>query len=88
MGYELDTYFIEKAHKTSPRRLYSHTGADWQYRVDFERLRQERLQKTRDQIKAFDLGALVLYAGANIRYVTGILCVLASFRTAATCSVV
>ena len=40
MGYELDTYFIEKAHKTSPRRLYSHTGADWQYRVDFERLRQ------------------------------------------------
>ena len=49
MGYELDTYFIEKAHKTSPRRLYSHTGADWQYRVDFERMRQERLQKTRDQ---------------------------------------
>ncbi len=71
MGYELDTYFIEKAHKTSPRRLYSQTGADWQYRVDFERLRQERLQKTRDQIEAFDLGALVLYAGANIRYVTG-----------------
>ncbi len=71
MGYELDTYFIEKAHKTSPRRLYSHTGADWQYRVDFERLRQERLQKTRDQLEAFDLGALVLYAGANIRYVTG-----------------
>jgi len=71
MGYELDTYFIEKAHKTSPRRLYSHTGVDWQQRVDFERLRQERLQRTRDQIEAFDLGALVLYAGANIRYVTG-----------------
>jgi len=71
MGYELDTYFIEKAHKTSPRRLYSQTGADWQYRVDFERLRKERLQKTRDQFEAFDLGALVLYAGANIRYVTG-----------------
>jgi Xaa-Pro aminopeptidase len=71
MGYELDTYFIEKAHKTSPRRLYSQSGVDWQYRVDFERLRQERLQKTRDQMEAFDLGALVLYAGANIRYVTG-----------------
>ena len=71
MGYELDTYFIEKPHENSPRRLYSQTGVDWQYRVDFERLRQERLQRTRDQLEAFDLGALVLYAGANIRYVTG-----------------
>ena len=43
MGYELTTEFIEKAHETDPRRLYSHTGADWQYRVDFDRLRRERL---------------------------------------------
>jgi Xaa-Pro aminopeptidase len=71
MGYELDTYFIKKPHENSPRRLYSQTGVDWQYRVDFERLRQDRLQRTRDQLEAFDLGALVLYAGANIRYVTG-----------------
>jgi len=71
MGYELDTYFIDKPHEASPRRLYSQSGADWQYRVDFERLRRERLQRTRDQMEAFDLGALVLYAGANIRYVTG-----------------
>ena len=71
MGYDLDTYFIEKPHEASPRRLYSQSGADWQYRVDFERLRSERLQRTRDQLEAFDLGALVLYAGANIRYVTG-----------------
>jgi hypothetical protein len=27
MGYDLDTYFIEKPHHTSPRRLYSQTGA-------------------------------------------------------------
>ena len=27
MGYDLDTYFIEKPHETSPRRLYSQTGA-------------------------------------------------------------
>jgi Xaa-Pro aminopeptidase len=71
MGYELDNYFIGKPHETDPRRLYSQTGADWQYRVDFERLRRERLEKTRAQLEAFDLGALVLYAGANIRYVTG-----------------
>jgi hypothetical protein len=71
MGYDLDTYFIEKPHETSPRRLYSQTGADWQYRVDFDRLRSDRLQRTREQMDAMDLGALVLYAGANIRYVTG-----------------
>ena len=71
MGYELDTSFIGKPHHWDPRRIYSQTGADWQYRVDFERLREERLQKAREQMDAFDLAALVLYAGANIRYVTG-----------------
>jgi len=71
MGYELDNYFIQKPHETSPRRLYSQSGVDWQYRVDFERLRNERLEKARAQMEAFDLGALVLYAGANIRYITG-----------------
>ena len=71
MGYELNKEFIKKPHEWDPRRLYSQTGADWQYRVDFERLRQERLQKTREQMEIHDLGALVLFAGANIRYVTG-----------------
>ncbi len=71
MGYELNTEFIQKPHHWDPRRLYSQTGADWQYRVDFDRLRQERLQKTREQMEIHDLGALVLFAGANIRYVTG-----------------
>ena len=71
MGYELNTEFIQKPHHWDPRRMYSQTGADWQYRVDFERLRKERLQKTREQMEKYDLGALVLFAGANIRYVTG-----------------
>lgn len=71
MGYELSTSFTKKPHEWSPRRLYSQTGADWQYRVDFDRMRAERLQRTREQMEAYDLGALVLFAGANIRYVTG-----------------
>jgi Xaa-Pro aminopeptidase len=70
MGYELDTEFVGKPHHWDPRRLYSQTGADWQYRVDFERLRKDRLQRAREQMDAHDLGALVLFAGANIRYVT------------------
>ena len=71
MGYEMDKSFIKKPHHTSPRRLYSQSGVDWQYRVDYERLRQDRLARTREQLEAYDLGALVLYAGANIRYVCG-----------------
>jgi Xaa-Pro aminopeptidase len=70
MGYKLDTEFVGKPHHWDPRRLYSQTGADWQYRVDFDRLRKDRLQRAREQMDAHDLGALVLFAGANIRYVT------------------
>ena len=66
----MDTRFIGQPHSWDPRRLYSQTGADWQQRVDFERLRKERLQKLRASMKAHDLGALVLFAGANIRYAT------------------
>jgi len=71
MAYEIDRSFIGAPHEWSPRRLYSQTGADWQYRADFERLRSERLQRVREQMEIHDLGALVLFAGANIRYVTG-----------------
>jgi Xaa-Pro aminopeptidase len=66
----MDTSFIGKPHETDPRRLYSQTGADWQRRVDFDRLRKDRLQRLREQMKTHDLGALVLFAGANIRYAT------------------
>jgi Xaa-Pro aminopeptidase len=66
----LDTSFIGQPHEWDPRRLYSQTGADWQYRVDFDRLRKERLEKLQAEMAAQDLGALVLFAGANIRYAT------------------
>src|SRR6202051_5248039 len=66
----MDTSFIRKPDEVDARRLYSQTGADWQYRVDFDRLRKERLEKLRASMKAHDLGALVLFAGANIRYAT------------------
>jgi Xaa-Pro aminopeptidase len=66
----MDTSFIGKPHETDPRRLYSQTGADWQRRVDFDRLRKDRLERLREQMKVHDLGALVLFAGANIRYAT------------------
>src|SRR5258707_1565522 len=66
----MDISFIGKPHEWDPRRVYSQTGADWQYRVDFDRLRPDRLLRLKQQMSARDLGALVLFAGANIRYVT------------------
>ena len=71
MGYKMDTSWLGKPHEWEPQRLYSQTGADWQYRVDFNRLRKERLERAREAMNAQDMGALVLFAGANIRYVTG-----------------
>jgi len=67
----MDISFIGKPHHTLPRRVYSTTIADWQARVDPERLRKQRLARAKEQLEKFDLGALVLFAGANIRYVTG-----------------
>jgi Xaa-Pro aminopeptidase len=66
----VDTSFIGQEHEWDPRRVYSQTGADWQYRVDFDRLRIDRLARMREQMKIHNLGALLLFAGANIRYVT------------------
>ena len=70
-GYDVQNDFIQEDHHTNPRRLYSRTGADWQMRVDYHRLRNERLARVREQMELDDLGALVVFAGANIRYLTG-----------------
>lgn len=67
----MDLSFIGKPHEWDPKRLYSQSGADWQYRVDYDRMRKDRLQHLKDAMNANDLGALVLFAGANIRYATG-----------------
>lgn len=69
--YDLDTSFLQRAHHTDPRRVYSQTSTDWQQRVDHDRLRRDRLARARAAMEAHDLGALVLFVGENIRYVTG-----------------
>jgi Xaa-Pro aminopeptidase len=66
-----DISFIGKPHEYDARRIFSQTGADWQERVDFDRMRKDRLNRAKEQMKIHDLGALVVYAGANIRYLTG-----------------
>jgi Xaa-Pro dipeptidase len=46
-------------------------GVDFEERVNFERLRTERLAKAKAALKASHLGSLVCYDFDNIRYITG-----------------
>ncbi len=45
-------------------------GVDWEARVDFDRLREHRLARVREQLDQEDLGAILLFETSNIRYVT------------------
>lgn len=45
-------------------------GVDYEKRVDYDRLRKERLQRGKDQINKEGLGAIVTWDEANIRYLT------------------
>ena len=56
----MDIAFLDGPHRNNPRRMYSQTGADWQMRVDFDRLRKDRLKKLQAEMKVDNLGALDL----------------------------
>jgi len=45
-------------------------GVDWEQRVDFGRLRSDRLRRAQEALRASQLGALLLFDQNNIRYVT------------------
>ena len=45
-------------------------AVDWEQRIDFARLRSERLAKARESLRDSDLGAMLLFDQNNIRYVT------------------
>jgi Xaa-Pro aminopeptidase len=53
------------------RMRYGTMGVDFEERVNFEKLRNERLAKTKTALQASDLGSLVCYDFDNIRYITG-----------------
>jgi len=50
---------------------YGTMGVDFEERVNFERLRNERLAKAKAALKTSTLGSLVCYDFDNIRYITG-----------------
>ncbi|WP_349428773.1 Xaa-Pro peptidase family protein [Microbacterium sp. LWS13-1.2] len=45
-------------------------GVDWEARVDFDRLRDERLGRLKEQLQASELGAVLAFDFSNIRYMT------------------
>jgi Xaa-Pro aminopeptidase len=71
-GKNLDLSFLGKPHEHDPRRVYSTTGTDWQARVDFDRMRRDRLARARMKMEELDLGALVCFVGENVRYITSV----------------
>lgn len=46
-------------------------GVDFDNRIDFGRMRQYRLDRTKEQLRAFNVGALLSIQEWNTRYVTG-----------------
>jgi Xaa-Pro aminopeptidase len=45
-------------------------GVDWEQRINFDKLRGDRLARAKAALEASDLGALLLFDPNNIRYVT------------------
>jgi Xaa-Pro aminopeptidase len=45
-------------------------AVDWEQRIDFPKLRKDRLDRAKASLEASDLGALLLFDPNNIRYVT------------------
>lgn len=64
--------FLAGRHEYQPRRVFSTSGTDWQGRVNFDRMRGERLGRAREMMEKHDLGGLILFVGENVRYVTGV----------------
>ncbi len=46
-------------------------GVDWEERVNFDRMRRERLQKAKKALENSDLNALFVFRLEDVRYITG-----------------
>jgi len=45
-------------------------GVDWEERIDFDRMRRDRLQKTREAMEKYDVDVLFVFDLVDIRYIT------------------
>ena len=51
-------------------KSYGTMGVDWEQRVDFDRLRTERLDRAKDALAKSEMGALLCFDMNNVRYLT------------------
>lgn len=51
-------------------KTYGLGAVDWEARVDYQRLRQERLERVNQQLESSELGALLSFDMNNTRYIT------------------
>jgi Xaa-Pro aminopeptidase len=51
-------------------KTYGTMGVDWEERVNFERLRNERLARIKKLLKESEMGALLCFDMNNVRYIT------------------
>jgi Xaa-Pro aminopeptidase len=51
-------------------KTYGTMAVDWENRVDFERLRRERLARARALLQKSEMGALLCFDMNNVRYIT------------------
>jgi Xaa-Pro aminopeptidase len=49
---------------------YGTMGVDWEQRIDFDRLRVERLQRAKNLLAKSEMGALLCFDMNNVRYLT------------------
>ncbi|MGA8528632.1 MAG: Xaa-Pro peptidase family protein, partial [Acidobacteriaceae bacterium] len=49
---------------------YGSMAVDWEQRIDFDRLRTERLQRAKDLLAKSEMGALLCFDMNNVRYLT------------------
>lgn len=71
--YRVDTEWLKSGQKVEyqPRRVFGIQGVDHQERINFERLRRERLSRLKQCMQEQGFSALFLSYGDNIRYATG-----------------
>src|SRR5215216_4352455 len=55
---------------TMPIRTFGTMAVDWEERVHFDRLREERLARIKAELQKSDIGALLCFDMSNIRYIT------------------
>jgi Xaa-Pro aminopeptidase len=51
-------------------KTYGTMAVDWEQRIDFDRLRRDRLARARAVMEKTDLGALLCFDMTNVRYIT------------------